>query len=198
MLLLFYMRFKRPKLKEILLLAIVAVLIIPQTRKPIQVLLNKGLALMAPSVLSEEKQKDLTSYNWELANSKGETFNFEQIQGKVVLVNFWATWCPPCIAEMPSLQELYDDYKHKVEFVFITDEKFQVVDAFLEKNNYTFPVYEPISNYNEIFEVKSIPRTFLIDQNGKIIIDKVGAANWNSKTVKETIDQLIEKNASAP
>ncbi|WP_299552991.1 TlpA disulfide reductase family protein [Seonamhaeicola sp.] len=187
------MRFKKPKLKDILFLVIVAVLIIPQTRKPVQIFINKGLALISPSVLSDEKQKDLTTYNWELKDNQGDLFNFNQTKGHIVLVNFWATWCPPCIAEMPSLQELYNDYSDKIDFIFVTDEKFSVVDAFLEKNDYTFKVYRPVSNEGALFKVNSIPRTFLIDKTGKIIIDKTGAANWNSSTIRETIDKLMQQ-----
>lgn len=185
------MKFKKPKFRDILFLIVVALLIIPQTRKPIQVFLNKGLALISPSALREEKQEHIASYSWSLVQENGENFNFETLKGKVVLVNFWATWCPPCIAEMSSLQELYDDYNEKIEFVFVTDDSFKTVNQFLKKNDYTLPVYRSVSNFNKIFEVKSIPRTFLVDKNGKIIIDKTGAANWNSETVREIIDKLI-------
>ena len=187
------MRFKKPKFKDLLFLIVVVVLILPQTRKPIQVFLNRGLALFSPSVIDSEKQEVLSSYNWQLKDNDGHLFNFENTKGKVVLVNFWATWCPPCIAEMPSLQKLYNDYNDKIEFVIVTDDSFKVVKPFLEKNNYTFNVLRPMSN-NEIFEVRSIPRTFLIDRNGNIIIDKTGAANWNSSAVRETIDELINQN----
>ncbi|WP_406684470.1 TlpA family protein disulfide reductase [Seonamhaeicola sp. MEBiC1930] len=192
MLLLFMtMPFKKPKFKDLFLIVIVLVLIFPQTRKPIQVLLNKGFALISPSVLSEEKQKEVTSYNWQLKDNQGILFNFEETKGKVVLINFWATWCPPCIAEMPSLQKLYNDYNDKIVFLFVTDDWFKETNSFLEKNDYTFKVYRPDSKH-EIFKIKTIPRTFLIDKKGKIIIDKTGASNWNSDTVRKTIDELIK------
>lgn len=185
------MKLKKPKFRDVLFLIVVALLIIPQTRKPIQVFLNKGLALFSPSVLIEEEQEHIAGYSWSLVQENGENFNFETLKGKVVLVNFWATWCPPCIAEMSSLQELYDDYNQKIEFVFVTDDSFKTVNQFLKKNDYNLPIYRSVSNFNKIFEVKSIPRTFLVDKNGKIIIDKTGAANWNSETVREIIDKLI-------
>ncbi|WP_248723643.1 TlpA disulfide reductase family protein [Seonamhaeicola sp. ML3] len=185
------MKLKKPKFRDVLFLIVVALLIIPQTRKPIQVFLNKGLALISPSVLSEENQGHIAGYSWSLVQENGENFNFETLKGKVILVNFWATWCPPCIAEMSSLQELYDDYNQKIEFVFVTDDSFKTVNQFLKKNDYNLPIYRSVSNFNKIFELKSIPRTFLVDKNGKIIIDKTGAANWNSETVREIIDKLI-------
>ncbi|TWO31935.1 TlpA family protein disulfide reductase [Seonamhaeicola sediminis] len=187
------MRLKKPKITDIIFLVVIAVLIIPQTRKPIQIFVNKGLALISPSNISLKKQDNLTSYNWKLEDLHGNVFNFEEAKGQVVLVNFWATWCPPCIAEMPSLQRLYDDYQDKVKFVFVSDESFKDIKSFLKKNEYTFKVFRSASNYSTIFNVSSIPRTFLIDKTGKIVIDKTGAANWNSQSIRSTIDELIKQ-----
>ena len=179
------------RLKNIIFLIVIAVLIIPQTRQPIQILLHQGLALFGPSIISHEKQSDLVSYSWKLKDGQ-EVFNFEETKGQVVLVNFWATWCPPCIAEMPSMQALYNDYKDTVTFVFVSNEDDAVINRFLNKNEYTFKVYNPLTKYPESFDVTSIPRTFLIDKEGRIVIDKNGAANWNSDTVRKTIDALLE------
>ncbi len=170
---------------------LIGVLIIPQTRLPIQVLLHKSLALFSPSTIDASKQNTIKDYNWILKNNKGVIFNFEETKGKVVLINFWATWCPPCIAEMPSMQLLYDDYKDKIEFVFVSNETFSVINEFIQKNEYNFEVYNPITKYPDTFNVSSIPRTFLIDKEGNIVVDKTGAANWNSEKVRKTIDALL-------
>lgn len=183
----------KSKVKNIIFLAIIVVLIIPQTRKPIQVLLQKGMLLInKPSVESKETSTKLSDYNWHLIDGHNVAYNLQQAKGKVVLINFWATWCPPCIAEMPSLQKLYNDYSDKVEFLFVTSEELNDINPFLEKNNYTFEVYRSVSNYPAIFDVSSIPRTFLIDKEGHIIIDETGATNWNSDTVRSTIDNLLK------
>ncbi|GAA3597313.1 TlpA disulfide reductase family protein [Flavivirga amylovorans] len=185
------LRRKKISLKNIVYLVVIAVLIIPQTRQPIQILLHKGLALFSPSVISQEKQTSLVNYDWMLKDNQGGNLDFEEVKGRVVLVNFWATWCPPCIAEMPSMQALYNDYKDRVEFVFVSNEDHAVIDPFLNKNSYTFKVYNPLTKYPESFDITSIPRTFLINTEGDIIIDKNGAANWNSDTVRKTIDDLL-------
>ncbi len=185
------MKINKSKRNNVILLIVLTILIIPQTRKPIQVFIQKGLALISPSVIHENKQSSITSYNWKLKDKNGSSFNFEASKGKVILVNFWATWCPPCIAEMPSLQKLYNDYHNKIEFIFISDESFNTIYSFLEKNNFNFKVYKEVSASN-FFNVKSIPRTFLIDKQGKIVIDKTGAANWNSESVRHTIDDLLK------
>lgn len=185
------MKFFKTHLKNLVYLGIAALFIIPQTRKPIQIFVNKGLALFGPSIIESSKQEKIDYEDWVLISNNAETFNFKDAKGKVVFINFWATWCPPCIAEMPSMQKLYDDYNDKVEFVFVSDEKQDVVSQFLTKNGFSFRVYKPTTQYPEAFDISGIPRTFLIDSKGNIVIDKTGAANWNSDSVRETIDKLL-------
>lgn len=186
------MKIRKPKISTIVFLIAVALLLIPQTRKPIQVFVQKGLARISPSIIADNKQASIADYNWKLKDENGTILNFQEAKGKVVLINFWATWCPPCIAEMPSLQELYNDYKDKVEFLFVSDEPFKKINPFLEKNSYDFKVYNEASR-SDFFNVRGIPRTFLIDKQGKVVIDKTGAANWNSNTVRQTIDELLKE-----
>lgn len=185
------MKFSSSKIKNIIFFIIIGALLIPQTRQPMQVLLHKSLAIFSPSKIDESKQTIIEDYNWSLMAEDSTALNFNSMKDKVVLVNFWATWCPPCIAEMPSMQLLYKDYKDKIEFVFISNEEFSVINEFVSKKGYTFDVYKPITKYPRAFDVKSIPRTFLIAKNGRIVIDKTGAANWNSKAVRNAIEKLI-------
>ena len=186
------MKLTRSKITNLIFIALIALMIIPQTRQPIQVFLNKGLALISPSVVKEAKRDSIQDYSWKLVDIKGEPVDFTQSRNKVVLINFWATWCPPCIAEMPSLQELYEDYKDQIDFYFVSNEKEDVLKTFMDKNGYDFNVQIPKTEYPEVFDVSSIPRTFLIDRSGSIVMDKAGAANWNSKKVRETIEVLLK------
>lgn len=167
-------------------------LIIPQTRQPIQVLLQKAISFIKPVSVNHENLTKISNYNWKLTDENNAVLNFEETQGKVVLINFWATWCPPCIAEMPSMQKLYNDYQDKIEFLFITNDNFGEINTFLAKHKYTFKVYRPAQNYPEYFDIQTIPRTFLIDKNGNIIIDESGAANWNSSSIRKTISELLK------
>lgn len=185
------MKLSKSRIKNLIFLVVIALLVIPQTRKPIQVFLNKGLALFGPSVEDSTNLKQVTDYNWKLKSIDGEVLDFNTVKGKVVLINFWATWCPPCIAEMPSMKALYADYKGKIDFIFVSNEDAETINAFLNKNNYSFEVYNPLTKYPDAFNVKGIPRTFLIDTEGNIVIDKTGAANWHSDTVRNTIDNLL-------
>ena len=177
---------------NIIFIVFIAILIIPQTRRPIQILLHKGLALFSPSIVDEKERSSIVDYNWKLIDENGATYDFREAKGKVVLVNFWATWCPPCVAEMPSLEKLYAQYKDDIVFLLVTNENHDVVTKFKNKHDYDFLFYSAITKNPDIFDVSSIPRTYVIDKYGKIAIDKSGAANWNSDLVKELLEGLLK------
>lgn len=185
------MKISKSQRNNIIFLAFILIILIPQTRQPLQVLLHKGLALFSPSIENKNERKSVTDYNWQLRDETGQTFNFNETKGKVVVINFWATWCPPCIAEMPSLEKLYNAYNKDVVFLFVSDEKQEVISKFKQKHKYQFKVHSALTLFPDAFDVSSIPRTFVIDKNGTIIIDKTGAANWYSDKVIETIDGLL-------
>lgn len=141
--------------------------------------------------VKEGMQTSLDTYNWELLDLEGNTYQFETNKEQVVLINYWATWCPPCIKEMPSMQKLYDDYGEKVNFMFITDDDRKKVDAFLEKRNLELPVYYSNSEGPKVLSSSLLPTTYIINKEGKIIVAKTGAADWNSAETRELLDGLL-------
>ena len=148
----------------------------------------------SPSVAKVEGSPRVFDYNWKLTGLNTNDINFSEFKGKVVFLNFWATWCPPCIAELPYIQDFYNDYKDKVVFVFVTSDNVEALEEFFKKNDYEFPVYQ--SNYNypkELPPVTSIPRTFILDSEGYIRVDKSGSADWNSKSFRSSIDKLVSE-----
>ena len=149
--------------------------------------------VLNPSVESSENQKQLSKfdYEWKLEDINGKQVELSDFKGKVILLNYWATWCPPCIAEMPSLQKLYDDYQDKMVFIFLTNDEKPKVDAFLKKREFTLPVYYQASEAPSRLSTVSLPTTFLIDQNGKILIDEVGASDWNGTAMRAILDKLL-------
>ena len=156
----------------------------------LRVLVSKLMATSA-DVVEVDEQNTLTNYHWNLVDAEGQSMDFQLQKGEVVLVNLWATWCPPCIAELPSLVELHKDYKDKVVFAFVANDERDKVNAFLEKKGYHLPVYfEASPTPNELVS-KSIPATYIISKSGKIVVDEKGAANWNSKRTRALLDSLL-------
>ena len=144
------------------------------------------------SELKREEQKTFTDYQWQLQDLDGKMLNLEDTKAKkVLLVNFWATWCPPCIAEMPSLQRLYDDYNDKIQFVFVSNEDTEKIKAFLAKKGFTMPIYNKYNAMPKAFDVSKIPTTFIISKGGQIVVEETGITDWNSAKTREIIDELI-------
>ena len=186
---------KRHKRSNLIFIAVIVLLLIPQTRKPIQVFINKGFAyFIKPNVIDQSERLRLSNYNWTLRRLDGTAFQFKSCEKKVVFVNFWATWCPPCIAEMGSINGLYEHFKtnERVEFMIVSNEESEVIQKFIESNNYSFPVLQSVNAYPIEFNVSSIPRTFIISPEGEIVIDKTGAANWGSESVITAVNNLLK------
>lgn len=186
------MKLKKENLSNFAFIALLALLLFTPLGFHARVFVSRIFSF-SPSELEKEEQFTLSSYNWKLITLGGEAFNFKNAKGKVVLVNFWATWCPPCVAEMPSLQALYADYGGKIEFVMVASDEHEKVKVFLNKTKYDFPVYFERSTSPEVLSAEYIPTTFIIDKKGKIVIEKTGSANWNSTTTRELLENLIKK-----
>ena len=180
--------------QNIFFVLVIALILIPQTRQPIQIALHKGLSYINQSTIIDKEDRDAVSFqNWQLISDNGTNLNLPDLKGKVIFINFWATWCPPCIAEMPSLQELYNAYDSDVVFLYITNDELETVQKFKDKNNYTFKVYSPRTPIPQEFLTNSIPRTFIINKKGEIVVDESGAIDWFSEKVKTQISNLIQE-----
>lgn len=184
------MKFNKKNISNVIFVIILVLFFIPNTRGMMQIFLTRIFSF-SPGVVEVEERAKVMSYDWKLHGVNTESINFETAKGKVVLINYWATWCPPCIAEMPSLQNLYNDYKDKVVFLFVTTDDDPEINKFMKNKSYYYPIYRSLSEHPKPFVSKTIPATYLINKKGDIIIDKVGAADWDSSKVRETIDELL-------
>lgn len=173
-----------------IIIAAIAILFFTPLGFSVKVFVNK-LFSFSPQELTVNEQTKLTDYNWKLVDIDGRLLDFNDIQGQVILVNFWATWCPPCVAEMPELQKLYDDYNADVTFVFVTNDGVEKVNGFLNKNGYTLPVYFENTRTPDVLASKYLPTTYLIDKNGSIRVSKTGAAAWNSEKTRSLIATML-------
>lgn len=170
-------------------------LIIPGPRKVISTSLNKViLNVKNPGIEKDENQQQLQDqdYNWTLARSADEVFNFSELKDEVVFLNFWATWCPPCVAELPEIQRAYEKYGDQVAFVLVTNQEPAVVEAFMDKHGYKLPIYYLGSKTPEVVSHRALPTTFIISKDGKVVSKKTGAANWDSKATYRIFEDLLK------
>ncbi len=116
--------------------------------------------VFSPSVANVDERVELDTYDFKLKGiANANDLTLESLKGKVIFINYWATWCPPCRAEMPMIQKLYDDYKDKVVFLFITSDDKSKVENFYIDHSYEFPTYNMLSSPPQQIDTKSIPAT---------------------------------------
>lgn len=183
----------KDNISNIIFVGLIIIMLIPTSRNWFLKNVVSRLPFSASTITSEE-QKTFTSYNWKLQDLDEKTLDFSELKGqKVLLVNFWATWCPPCVAEMPSLQRLYEDYENKIQFVFVSNEDKTKIETFLKRKGFTMPVYNRYNDMPSEFDVSKIPTTFIISKRGKIVVQETGITDWNSTKTRVIIDKLIEE-----
>lgn len=151
----------------------------------------------SPHLLLEAPRIRLTEPGWELRDMQtGNVVDFMQFRGKVVFVNFWATWCGYCIEEMPSIAHLNQRFKQSDDFAMVLislDEDPQAVQRYLNTVRYSLPVYRMESNPPPAVQsIESLPTTLIVDKQGMIRIRHRGAADWNTPEVVDLIDELRE------
>jgi peroxiredoxin len=126
----------------------------------------------------DAKRQDV---DFTLLDLQGKPWHLRDLKGKVVLVNFWATWCPPCRKEMPDLQALYDKYKDQGFLVLsISDEEVAKVSPFIAQRKITYPVLlDPGRKVNDAFVVEGIPKSFVYDREGKMVAQSIDMRTRN-------------------
>jgi thiol-disulfide isomerase/thioredoxin len=131
---------------------------------------------------------------------EGKEFSLSSFKGQVVLLNFWATWCPPCRAEMPAMEELYQELKDEGFTILAISsrdsrETKEKVVEYIAREAYTFPVFfdETASAIPGFYRTGSIPTSFVIDKDGRVIARLVGAYEWNGSEITALLRDLISE-----
>ncbi len=139
----------------------------------------------------------IEAQNFILPDLSGNTVSLADHRGKIVFLNFWATWCPPCRAEMPSMEKLYNKFKN-IEFTILAvnlGENAKQVRAFKESYKLNFPILlDADSSLGSIYGAISIPTTYLIDRDGYIIGGALGPRDWASEEAFELINSLLKNS----
>ncbi|MDR0475945.1 MAG: TlpA family protein disulfide reductase [Treponema sp.] len=128
------------------------------------------------------------------SGTSAKNISLKDFEGKVVFLNFWATWCPPCRAEMPSMEAMYARFKGRgLEILAVNcRESNQAVLSFMKNNKLSFPaLLDGSGRVSGIYAVQAIPASYIIDRSGKIIARVVGSLNWDSPQIRTAFDQLL-------
>ena len=134
--------------------------------------------------------------DFAVAGLDGSKTALSSLKGKIVLLNFWATWCPPCKAEMPSIEALWKATKGKAFTILaLSDgESPSDVSAFIKKNGYTYPVFvDPAGSVPQRYGVQGIPTTYVIDKKGMVIARVIGGIEYNSPEALSIFAELAER-----
>lgn len=143
------------------------------------------------NVVTKNIDKDYLDVN--LINNRGEVVTLADFKGKVVFINFWATWCPPCIAEMPSIQILHDKFKDDSDVVILTVEiesKKEKAKQFMKRKKLTLPVYYPNSNLPIVLFDGTLPTTVILDKEGNIAHKTLGMADYSGNDIVDFLKEI--------
>lgn len=161
--------------------------------------LNRGSSLVP--------EKGELAPSLELPSLEGGTLSLEELRGKVVLLNVWATWCPPCVKEMPSMQRVYDNYRAdglEILAVAVDDQPGirqpdgrieGLVSEFVDRLSLTFPIaIDPTGRTERRFDTEYLPTTYLIDREGRIRVKEVGGRFWDEEPYIDMVISLLEED----
>lgn len=129
-------------------------------------------------------------------NENGDIINTADLKGKVVFINFWATWCGPCVAEMPSIEVLYNKFKSNPDVVFLIVEiesNQDGVKEFLAKHKLDLPIVYPNGNIPSTWLENAIPTTVILDKDGQLAERKQGMYDYSGQGVQDFIQSLLNK-----
>jgi peroxiredoxin len=131
-----------------------------------------------------------------LSDLQGRQVRLSSMRGKVVFINVWATWCQPCIDEMPTIQRLYEQMRARgLEVLTISLDPLgaQIVEPFMQRYQLTFPVLlDPKSQVEKLYGTTGVPESFVVDQNGRLVEKVVGPRDWSDPQTLAMFQRLLQ------
>lgn len=130
-------------------------------------------------------------YDWSLRTLAGEPVDLGTYRGRVLFINMWATWCPPCVAELASIGRLRDSLRTTdTAFLLVSPEQPEPVAAFMKRYRYDLPVFLEASPMPDAFGLRALPTTYVVDRAGNIVVRHRGAADWDRDAVRDLLRSL--------
>lgn len=127
----------------------------------------------------------------KLVSLKGEPIDVSRFENKVVILNLWATWCGPCIREMPDLEKMQKELPDDIVLILASDEEPDRINRFLESNSFDLEFLR-LNSSLESLGVYSLPTTFVINRNGELIETLVGARKWDTRDQIQTFKNYLK------
>jgi thiol-disulfide isomerase/thioredoxin len=180
----------------ILIVFFIALVFVPSAKAMVlEGLMKVGFFSPDTTPADEAVLRDLSGIRFRDVN--GKITDLGDLKGKVIFLNFWATWCPPCIAEMPGVNKLHEKFKHDPGVVFIiADADGDLIKSrkFMGRKKYGLPVHAVASEIPEALFQGSLPTTVVFDKRGRIVYNEAGAANYGNQKFIEFIQRLKTTN----
>ena len=152
--------------------------------------LSLGDAIRELDLIKPSREK--VAEDFTLATPGGTSFRLSEHRGKAVLVNFWATWCPPCREEMPAMERLYQQYRDRLVLVAVSlDTDPKVVAPFVREQKLTFPIaLDPQAEVANKYGVRALPSSFVVDRRGTMAALALGPREWDNAAAKSLVEAL--------
>jgi len=176
------------RLRTLLVVSLLSIFLAPGFATPADPF--KALELIKPNRVR-------TAREFTVPSPHGKSIKLADYRGKVVFLNFWATWCLPCREEMPTMERLYQRFKDKgfvILAVSVDAEGPPVVLPFVKEHKFTFPIgLDPKMTLAERYSVRAIPSSFLVDKNGRLVALALGPRDWDSQAAHALIESLLKQ-----
>jgi thiol-disulfide isomerase/thioredoxin len=178
-----------------LIILFLAMIFVPSAKALLQQGLMK-IGFLSPHRTSAGPPLKTTS-GIKFRDTEGKVVDLGNLKGKIVFLNFWASWCPPCIAEIPAINKLYEKFKDDADVVFIladADGNLIKSQKFMDGKKFRLPIYAVASQIPEALYQGSLPTTVVFDKQGHIAYNEIGAANYGDPRFIEFINKLKTTN----
>ena len=194
------MKIRKKKLIEWgIIIMVISILYFTGLHREVIGRLQQGIlvtGLIQPDVIdNNDRDKELLTGELILEAADGKRVSLSDMQNKVLFINFWATWCPLCIAEMPGINDLYNETVDD-EMVFLmisTDKEFNKAKDFVSRKGFDFPIYRLRSSIPFALQSRVLPSTYIVAKDGEIVVKHQGMADYNNNKMKDLLKKLSDE-----
>ena len=181
-----------------ILIAVVLILYFTGWHTQVIGTLQRGMlatGLITPEIPENTIDSETANLDFFFTNESGKVQSLHDFKDDVIFMNIWATWCPPCIAEMPSIHSLYTNFKDdkNISFILVSvDEDFERAKEFMARRGYDLPIYHFRSKVPGSYQSSVVPTTYIISPQSKIVLQKEGFAKYDTEEFKTFLTDLLK------